>query len=207
MTIFSAAISLFLVFNVLGNIPFFIAVLKNYSPKRQRLILIRELFFAAIILLIFSFFGEAVLNGIGISESTLGISGGIILLLISFTMIFPKHENGGLPDHEPYIVPLAIPCMAGPGSITSVMIYSHAFPSIWGAPLIIALAIIPSLLILLAASNIKYLVGEKGLLAFERLGGLLICFIAIQMISSGAIKLVKANFPAAAKVQVESKRR
>lgn len=207
MTILSAAISLFLVFNVLGNIPFYIAVLKNYTPRRQKIILIRELLFAGIILFIFSFFGEAVLTGIGISEGTLGVSGGIILLLISFTMIFPRHDSGGLPDHEPYIVPIAIPCMAGPGSITAVMLYSHTFESPWATPIIIVSAIVPSLILLLVASNIKYLVGEKGLIAFERLGGLLICFIAIQMIAGGTIKLVKDNFPSTNTVKVESRRR
>lgn len=201
MTILSAAISLFLVFNVLGNIPFYIAVLKRYTPRRQKFILIRELFYATIILFVFSFFGEAVLTGIGISEGTLGISGGIILLLISITMIFPKHKDDGLPDHEPYIVPIAMPCMAGPGSITAVMLYSHTFESIWATPLIIIFAIIPSLVLLLLASNIKYLVGEKGLVAFERLGGLLICLIAVQMITGGVIKLVKDNFPKSYQVQ------
>ena len=142
-----------------------------------------------------AFFGEAVLKGIGISEGTLGISGGIILLLIALTMIFPKHSNDGLPGHEPFIVPIAIPGMAGPGSITAVMLYSNTFAQAWATPVIIIGALIPSLLLLLLASNIKYLVGEKGLVAFERLGGLLICFIAIQMIASGTIKLVKDNFP------------
>ncbi|MCH9811573.1 MarC family protein [bacterium] len=195
MDIFSAAVSLFLVFNVLGNIPFYIAVLKPYTPKRQKFILVRELLYATIILILFSFFGDALLEGIGISEGTLGVSGGIILLLIAITMIFPKHSEEGLPDHEPYIVPIAIPCMAGPGSITAVMLYSHTFDNLWATPLIILCAVVPSLLLLLVASNIKYLVGEKGLIAFERLGGLLICFIAIQMIASGSIKLVKDNFP------------
>lgn len=195
MTIFSAAFSLFLVFNVLGNIPFYIALLKNYTPKRQKVILVRELIFATIILLSFSFFGDAILKVIGISEGTLAISGGIILLLIALTMIFPKQNDAGAADNEPFIVPIAIPAMAGPGSITAVMIFAKTFEHAWQTPLVILCAIIPSLFFLLLASNIKYLVGEKGLLAFERLGGLLICFIAVQMIASGTIHIVKANFP------------
>ncbi|MCH9621528.1 MAG: hypothetical protein S4CHLAM20_09500 [Chlamydiia bacterium] len=195
MTILSAAISLFLVFNVLGNIPFYIALLRKYTPKRQKLILTRELIFSFIILLGFAFFGEAILKGIGISEGTLGISGGIILFIIAMTMIFPKHSSEGVPDHEPFIVPIAIPGMAGPGSITAVMLYANTFQEKWALPIIILAALIPSLILLLIASNIKYLVGEKGLIAFERLGGLLICFIAIQMIASGTISLVKENFP------------
>jgi len=194
MNIFGAAFSLFLVFNVVGNLPFYIALLKNYTPKRQKTILVRELIFAAIILLSFSFFGDTILNVIGITEGILGISGGLILLLIALTMIFPKHDVEGLPGHEPFIVPIAIPAMAGPGSITAVMIYSKTFEYAWQTPFVILCAIVPSLFILLLASNIKYLVGEKGLLAFERLGGLLICFIAVQMIASGTIKVIKENF-------------
>lgn len=202
MTILSAAISLFLVFNVLGNIPFYIAILRQYTPRRQKFILTRELIFSAIILLVFSFFGENVMGAIGITEGTLGISGGIILLLIALTMIFPRHDESGLPGHEPYIVPIAIPGMAGPGSITAVMLYSNTFESAWATPIIIMGALIPSWILLLLASNIKYLVGEKGLIAFERLGGLLICFIAIQMIASGTIKLVKENFPESQRVEL-----
>lgn len=203
MTIFTAAISLFLVFNVLGNIPFYVAVLKKYTPKRQKFILVRELVFATLILYVFTFFGDAVISGMGISGGTLGIAGGVILFIISITMIFPKHQEGGLPDHEPYIVPIAIPCMAGPGSITTVMLYAQTFKEVWATPLVIILAIVPSLLLLLMASNIKYLVGEKGLVAFERLGGLLICLIAIQMITTGAIKVVKDNFPHTSNGQTE----
>jgi len=204
MTILSAAISLFLVFNVLGNIPFYIAILKQYTPKRQKFILTRELFYSGIILLAFAFFGESILKGIGISEGTLGVSGGIILLLIAITMIFPKHTTDGMPGHEPYIVPIAIPGMAGPGSITAVMLYANTFKEPWAVPVIILAALVPSLILLLIASNIKYLVGEKGLVAFERLGGLLICFIAIQMIASGTISLVKENFPQKATTEVHT---
>jgi len=195
MSILSATISLFLVFNVLGNIPFYIAILKKFTPRRQKYILIRELIIAALILLSFAFFGDAILHGIGISKGTLGIAGGVILFLISITMIFPKQTEEGSVDQEPCIVPIAIPAMAGPGSITAVMLYSSTFENPWSLVVIILGAVIPSLILLLIASNIKYLVGEKGLVVFERLGGLLICFVSIQMISSGAIRIVKENFP------------
>ncbi len=194
MTIFGAAFSLFIVYNVLGNVPFYIAILKPFSPRRQKIILAREMVIALIILLAFGYFGEEILDFLGVTGSTISIAGGLLLLLISLTMIFPKHTVGGVPDHEPLIVPIAMPAMAGPGSIAAVMLYSNAFDCPWKIATVIILAWIPSLLIVLAASYIRYLVGEKGLMAFERLGGLLISLIAVKMITTGAISLVKENF-------------
>lgn len=195
MWIFTAAFSLFLVFNVLGNLPFFIAILKKYSVKRQKMILLREMIIALFILFAFGFFGDEVLYFLGISEGIIGISGGILLLIISLTMIFPKpHSEAGLPEHEPLIVPIAIPTMAGPGSIATVMLFSKQLEGSWLIALIIFLAWLPSLAIVLAASNIKSLIGERGLVAFERLGGLLISLIAVQMITSGSVKLVREHF-------------
>ena len=195
MSIYASALSLFLVYNVLGNIPFYIAILSRFSARRQKIILVREMCIALFILLLFGYFGEQVLMILGISESIIGISGGILLLIISLTMIFPKDSSNSVPDHEPMIVPIAMPGMAGPGSISAVILFSNTLDASWKVGLVILLAWIPSLLILLAASNIKHLVGDKGLVAFERLGGLLISLIAIQMITSGVIKVVKENFP------------
>src|SRR3990167_4646602 len=108
MTIFGAAFSLFIVYNVLGNIPFYIAILKPFSPRRQKIILLREMTIALFILFAFGFFGEEILHFLGITGSIISVAGGLLLLLISLTMIFPKHTVGGIPDHEPLIVPIAM---------------------------------------------------------------------------------------------------
>lgn len=194
MGIIGIAFSIFLVFNVIGNIPFFIAILKPYPEKRKNQILLRELFIALSILFAFAYFGDHIMHFLGITTGIVGVAGGILLFLIALTMIFPKHEIGGAPQHEPFIVPIAVPIMSGPGTITAVMVYSHQVPTMWHLALAIFLAWVPSLIIVMAASYIKYLVGEKGLIAFERFGGLLISLIAVQMISTGAIQLVKDNF-------------
>lgn len=198
MSIVTSAISLFLVFNVLGNIPFYIAVLRPFNQKRQQIILFREMLIALGILLLFGFFGDYVLSALGISQAIIGVSGGLLLFLISLSMIFPKETSGGdseVFENEPLIVPLAIPAMAGPGSIAAVMLYSKELET---SPLfiflVILLAWLPSLALVLSASYIRKLVGNKGLVAFERLGGLLISLISVQMITSGIIQIVKANF-------------
>jgi len=185
--------SLFLVLNSLGNIPLFLGMLAKFDVKRQRKIIFRELVIALGILITFSFFGETVLRLLGISQPIIGLAGGALLFIISLGMIFPKESNAELVIREPFIVPLAMPIVSGPGAITAVMVYSEQLHNNLYMLAAILLAWIASLILLLASSNIKYLLGEKGLDACERVGGMLICLISVQMFSSGAIKLIKDN--------------
>ncbi len=190
------AVSLFIVLNAVGQIPLFIAILAPYDAKRQKVIILRELSFALAILLLFNFCGNEVLDVLGITKSIIGIAGGILLFLISLTMIFPKEKDlKGLPSHEPIFVPLAMPVITGPGAIAMIMLFAQQT----GRPFMVAaaaiLAWIPSLLILLIASYIRNFLGEKGLQAVERLGGMIVCLIGIQMFSKGVIEMVKVNFP------------
>jgi len=191
---YAIAFSLFLVINSIGNIPIFISLLARYEPKDQRRIIIRELLIALVILLIFNYFGNRVLMLLQISRPIIGIAGGILLFLIALAMIFPKDASSEPPTHEPIFVPLAMPVIAGPGAITFVMVYAHQLQNMWKMTLAISLAWLPSLLILLAASNIKYFLGKKGLMAVERLGGMIVTLIAINMLMTGIINLVKDQF-------------
>jgi multiple antibiotic resistance protein len=133
---------------------------------------------------------------LGISRPIIGVAGGILLFLISLSMIFPKDAPATTAalHREPMIIPLAMPLITGPGAIATVMMYAHETHN---APLVAAAAFaawVPSLLILLAGSYIKQILGEKGLLAVERLGGMLVCLIGIQMFTSGTFLLVKEYF-------------
>ncbi|MCK4933992.1 MAG: hypothetical protein KAR79_00235, partial [Simkaniaceae bacterium] len=168
----SMGVSLFFVINVLGNIPLFIGLLKDYSAKEQRFIIVRELLIALGILFLFSFFGKGVLHLLGISQPIIGITGGALLLIIAITMIFPKHSSAGLPKHQPIIVPLAIPTVAGPGSITAVMVFATQLQNPILMTGVILAAWISFLIIVLLATNLKKILGEKGLMAMERLGGM-----------------------------------
>ncbi len=192
--IYTIAAPLFLVINVIGNIPLFVALLARFDPKHQRRIILREMLIALAILLLFNFFGDHILALLGITRPIIGIAGGFLLILIALMMIFPKHGSEAPPLHEPIVVPLAMPTVAGPGAITAVMVFSHQAHSPLFMTLNIFIAWIPSLIIVLLASNIKRCLGEKGLMACERLGGMLVMLIAIQMLTSGIIGLVKDNF-------------
>lgn len=191
------AAAIFFVLNATGQIPLFLAMLAHFDHKRQMKIIFRELVIALIILLIFIFFGDKVLEILGITRPIIGIAGGILLFLISLTMIFPKtvQDNGEKPVmQEPMIIPLAIPVITGPGAITTVMLYAHET----GNAMLVAgaafCAWVPSLIILLLGSFIKKGLGEKGLVAVERLGGMLVCLIGIQMLTSGTLLLIKEYF-------------
>lgn len=191
-TIFAMAFSLFFVMNALGNIPIFVGILSKFDPKRQRFIIARELIIALGILLLFTYFGDTVLKLLGISQPVLGVAGGILLFIIAIGMIFPR-TNGEitLKSSEPLIVPLAIPFVAGPGAIATVMVYSQQVQNMWHISLILLFAWIPTFIILLLSSNLKKVLGKKGLVACQKLGGMLISLIAVQMICTGATDVLQ----------------
>jgi multiple antibiotic resistance protein len=187
-------VSVFFLFNSIGQLPMFLALLAPYEHKRQKKIITRELIIAGCILFLFAFFGDNILHVLGISRYTVGMAGGLLLVLISLTLIFPKESTTkGLPHHEPMIVPLAMPGLAGPGSIAAVMLYASQY-GILATSAGIFLAWIPSLAILLGASYIRNYLGEKGMQAVERLGGMLICLVGVDMLAHGCIQIVKEAF-------------
>lgn len=191
MSLVSSATSLFFILNSLGNVPFFVGILGEYSVKRQRKIIAREMLIALGILLLFNFFGDEILGILGIDRCVMGIAGGTLLFLISLAMIFPKPKNLKVPQREPFIFPLATPAVAGPGAITAVMIYAQQASSPLWMMLPIFIAWACTAIVLLASSNIKLFLGQKGLIACERLGGMVICLIAVQMFTQGVIELIR----------------
>ena len=191
----SISTAIFFILNATGQIPLFLALLGRFDPKKQRKIITREMIIALVILLLFTFYGDTILQLLGITRPIIGVAGGILLFLISLGMIFPKKNSVDVSDQqEPLIIPLAIPVIAGPGAITTVMVFTHETAS----PLLVAFALvaawIPSLILLLLGSSIKQLLGERGLAAVERLGGMLICLIGLQMFTEGTFLLVKEYF-------------
>lgn len=195
------AASIFFVINATGQIPLFLAMLARFDQKRQLMIITRELVVALIILLLFTFFGDGILRVLGISRPIIAIAGGVLLFLISLTMIFPKTVEEGQEkavQHEPMIIPLAIPVITGPGAITTVMLYAHETGNAFLVAGAAFTAWVPSLIILLLGSYIKQVLGEKGLVAVERLGGMLVCLIGIQMLTNGILVMVKEYFSIAA---------
>lgn len=187
MTLYSAAIMLFLVMDPLGNIPAFLTVLHRVEPKRRKPIVLRETFIAFVTLTIFLFFGKYILEGMQISQPALGVSGGIILFLIAIRMIF-THDTASdrRASQEPFIVPLAIPLIAGPSTMTLVILISTQEPEhmwLWFSALVIAW--LASAIILVFADNLSKILGERGLIAIEKLMGMVLTTMAVQMFLTG----------------------
>ncbi len=194
---FTIAAAIFFVLNAIGQIPLFLAMLARFDHKRQIKIIVRELTVALLILLLFTFFGDGILRVLGITRPIIAIAGGVLLFLISLTMIFPKTVSDGAEkavSQEPMIIPLAIPVITGPGAITTVMLYAHETGSAFLVAGAAFAAWVPSLIILLLGSYIKQILGEKGLVAVERLGGMLVCLIGVQMFTNGILGLVRDYF-------------
>lgn len=184
----SAVIILLLVTDPIGNIPLFVALLRPVAPERRVLVIFRECAIAFAVLVVFALFGSWLLQLFGLSDPSLNLAGGVILFLIALRMIFrgPEGIFGDSPSGEPLIVPLAIPSIAGPAAIATVILLVSRAPQRmpeWLAAIAVTMAV--SLAALLLAERIIRWVGERALTAFERLMGLLLTAIAVEMLLRG----------------------
>jgi multiple antibiotic resistance protein len=189
MEIISAATLLFLVMDPLGNIPVFLSVLEDVAPERRTRVLLRELVLAFFVLLFLLFFGQYFIGFLQLSEHSIRIAGGIILFLIAIKMVFPVRRAAWASDElqgEPLLVPLAIPMVAGPSAMAVVMLLSSDNPDrMWEWVLALIAAWLLSSLILVSANGLKRFLGRRGLIAMERLMGMLLIALAVQMLLEG----------------------
>ena len=188
MTVLSAALLLFLILDPLGNIPVFLSVLKPLAPKRQRVVLIRELLIALGVLMGFLWAGKYALEMMHLRQESVQIAGGIVLFLIGIRMIFPRPEGlmGELPGGEPFIVPLAIPLVAGPSGMAAVMLMGSNEPTrLWDWSLALMIAWGATAVILFSATMLYKWLGRSALTALERLMGMLLVAISVQMVLDG----------------------
>ena len=188
MTLLSAAVLMFFVMDPLGNVPFFLAALRHVEAKRQRRVIARELLIALAVLIFFLFAGQYVLDVLHVSATALRISGGVVLLLIAMRMIFPTPEKSMREDvaGEPFIVPLAVPYTAGPSALATELLLVSREPDRWPVWLgAVLLAWLATALILYFATGVSRYLGERGLIAIERLMGMLLITVAVQMLMDG----------------------
>ncbi|WP_334178265.1 YhgN family NAAT transporter [Pseudoxanthomonas sp.] len=199
MTVLSAALLLFLILDPLGNIPVFLSVLKPLAPRRQRIVVVRELLIALAVLMLFLWGGKYALEMMHLRQESVAIAGGIVLFLIGVRMIFPRPEGlmGEMPGGEPFIVPLAIPLVAGPSGMAAVMLMGSNDPSRLGDwSLALLLAWSATAVILFSATVLYKWLGRRVLTAIERLMGMLLVAISVQMVLDGIgtyLKLAPPN--------------
>jgi MarC family membrane protein len=190
----SAVVILLLVVDPIGNIPLFVSLLRQVERAQRTWVIVRECGIALAVLIAFVLFGRSILSLFGISDSSLTIAGGVILFLIALRMIFRRPEGvfGEEPGGEPFIVPLAVPSIAGPTAIATVVLFASRAPQRWAEWIAaVAVAILVTFFVLVFAERIARFAGERALLALERLMGLVLTAIAVEMLLKGIETFVR----------------
>jgi MarC family membrane protein len=186
-TFASATILLILVADPIGNIPIFATALKPVPPERRPWVIVREVLIAFVLLLAFMFVGESFLQLMNLSELSLQIGGGVIMFLIALRMIFPPPASATADQAtEPLIVPLAIPAIAGPSALATVLLLVSQAPERrleWIGAL--SITMIVSTIILVLAERIQRVAGDRFVTALERLMGLVLVAVSIEMMLRG----------------------
>ncbi len=186
-TFWSATILLLLITDPIGNIPIFANTLKHVPPARRPRVILREISIAFVLLLTFMFVGQRFLQVMNLSELALQIGGGVILFLIALRMVFPPPEGVELEQMtEPLIVPLAVPAVAGPSALATVLLLVSQQPEKrweWIGALVVTMTV--SAVVLVSAERIQRLIGHRPVQAMERLMGLVLVSVAIEMLLRG----------------------
>ena len=188
MTVLAAIFLLIIIMDPIGNVPVFLSILKNIPLERRKKIIIRELIIAFAILLFFMFIGRYLLQLLQIEQSSLGIAGGIILFIIAIRMIFPgtKPMFTHNEEAEPLVVPLAIPMLAGPSAIAAVILLMAQEPSRWIEWIfVVFIASLISGIILISSEALGSKLGNRALIAIERLMGIFLIMVSVDFILDG----------------------
>jgi multiple antibiotic resistance protein len=189
MSLFNITVTLILIMDPLGNLSSYLSMVKELDPKRHYWIVFREMLIAISIMLGFNYLGEHLFNFLDLSETTVRLSSGAILFLIAIKILFTSSDSprANLPKGEPFIFPLAVPLIAGPALLATIMLYAHLEPTQSMMIVAIFIAWILSVLIFLFSDSIKRILGINGLLACERLIGMILVLVAVQRFLEGIL--------------------
>jgi multiple antibiotic resistance protein len=186
MDTLSATLLLLTIMDPLGNVATFVSALRPVPAEKRLRVIARELVMALVILVAFLFAGQPLLGLLHLKQEALFISGGVVLFLIALKMIFPPSKHDEDPMSEPFIVPLATPMVAGPSVLATLLVLVSTQPDKlwnWFTALMIAWAITAA--VLLCSPAIARVLKEKGSMAVERLMGMLLVMVAVQMFLNG----------------------
>lgn len=191
---FSYVFTLAMITNPLGNIPMFLSAIKQVPDRRKTFVIIREVLIAICIMMFFLLFGKFFLQALDLDISSMAIGGGIIVFVIGVQMIFPARHTAksGGDETEPFIVPLAIPLVAGPSTLTTVMLFSARGEGnlLEWAGIIAAVGIVNAVVLAGFSVKLSKLLGMRGLMAVEKLTGMLLVTISVQMIVNAVLKIL-----------------
>jgi multiple antibiotic resistance protein len=186
--LFSISITLFLIMDPMGNIPIFLSILDKIPAERRRTILIRELLLALAIMMVFIFFGQYMMSTLRLRQESISIAGGIILFLISLRMVFPSKpsESAIHMEGDPILVPLAVPLTAGPSLLAVLLLFSTTEGSSLRNLVVASLiAWIATFIVLFCSTFLLKLLKKRGLIAVERLMGMILITLSVQLFLDG----------------------
>jgi multiple antibiotic resistance protein len=188
MDLISVVVTLFLVMDPLGNVPVFLSVLRTVPVERRRAVLLREIAIAYVVLLAFFLLGDYLLRFLSLEQEAVSIAGGIVLFLIALRMIFPGESGraGDPLEGEPFVVPLAIPLIAGPSALATLLLLRSASSARGELLLALTIAWGVSGILLMSSTFLHRILRERGLIAMERLMGMLLVMVSVQMLLNGA---------------------
>ena len=193
MTIQEMVISLFFIIDPIGLIPLEISLLDGIEQRRRRRIVIRECFIALGIMLIFIFFGKEILAYLHISTASATIAGGVIIFLMALKMVFPPALNLEVEKREPLIVPIATPLFAGPGLLSTIMLFAHRQINIVNILIAVIIAWFLASAVILSSQYISRILGKNAIEAIERLFGLVLTIMSINMMADGIFEIIKLH--------------
>lgn len=193
---FQSFIILLLVTDPFGNVPLFVSVLAHVPAERRGQVIVRECAIAFLLLLLFMFFGRHFLAALQLTDIALRIGGGVILFLIALRMVFPQPGGvfgDGESKDEPLIVPLAVPALAGPSALVTVLLFSSDSTAETVLHVaVLSLVAIVWLIVLLSAERMQRALGTHVMTAFERLMGLILTAMSVEMLLAGIRAYVKS---------------
>jgi multiple antibiotic resistance protein len=193
MSLFTISLVLFLIMDPIGNISSFLKMMKKVPQQKQTMVLLREMLIALALMLLFNFFGEVFFNLFEFSETTVKVASGVILFLIAVQILFPNLGTirRNIPEEEPFIIPLAIPLIAGPSLLATIMLYAHMEHTGTTMLYAILLAWAASLAVLLSSRILARVLGENGLMGCERLMGMVLVLLAVQRFLDGIAQFIE----------------
>jgi multiple antibiotic resistance protein len=195
VSLWSIALTLFLVANPIGNVPLIVTLIKDFDLERQKRILLREAIYSYLIVLFFLFLGEQFLQMIQIQQYAVSISGGVLLFIVALNMIFPSRETNGKERkaQEPYIVPIATPLITGGGVLSTVMIYAAKEQNNMKIALAATIAWVFVTIFVVSSVYLMRLLGKSGLLAMEQLMGMILSMISVEIMVKGVKLFIEAQ--------------
>lgn len=197
-TFLNLFLALFLIMDPIGNISSFLSMVKELPPKRQRLIILREMGIALAFMLLFNLIGEYIFFFLDLESTAVRLASGVILFLVAIKILFPGPTSlrNHLPPGEPFIIPMAIPLIAGPSLLASILLFTHEEPSELIMVTAIVAAWLLSSVVLLLGPQLSRILGKNGLIASERLMAMILIMLAIQRFMEGVQEFMQTSHAA-----------